>query len=194
MECTFDNSCSPQPVYEQVAKVLNISLENTKERLLTYYWNIIESKQRKEILPIAKKLTEQIASTDIEHVDGMEFFRKDCDSLKLALMKIRELQSKKKLEDFRTIKTRLDVEESPASVFKSKLTSQILSYLNQKDNAELKDAIARKLNVEVPEVGPLLLPRDTVSVPRFGECFPVLKYEEQDFTLRRARRIFHTLC
>jgi len=148
------NFYSLQPIYEQVAKILNMSIDNTKERLLNYYWNSIESRQRKGIIPLARRIAGLISSTGIELANRINLFKKERSNLKNILTKVKELQDKKMIEEFKSTK-KWNTEEFAIDVLKIRLIAQVLAYLNQKDNVELEKVIAKKLDAELESIGTL---------------------------------------
>lgn len=145
-----NNLYSLQPIYEQIAKALNISIDNTKERLLNYYWNSIENKQKQEIIPLAKRIAGVISSTGIECVNKINLFKGERSNLKNILIKVKELQDQKMIEEF---KSKWNKGELVIDVLRNKLIPQVLAYLNQKDNVELEELIKKKLGAEVELIG-----------------------------------------
>lgn len=144
-EYMFENFCAPQPVYENIAKVLDVHIDKAKDKLLNYYWTCIDNKEKKVVLPIVKRVSGRIADTSVKFVMPRSLFDGERNALKDALEKIKGLEERKKLPQLQPLKRKkLEDSETPEQILKTKLVTQILLQINQKANVPLQEELSRE--------------------------------------------------
>eukprot|EP00826_Nyctotherus_ovalis_P035023 TRINITY_DN2966_c0_g2_i2.p1 TRINITY_DN2966_c0_g2~~TRINITY_DN2966_c0_g2_i2.p1 ORF type:complete len:362 (-),score=122.16 TRINITY_DN2966_c0_g2_i2:149-1234(-) len=144
-EYMYENFCAPEPVYENVAKVLDIHVDKVKDKLLNYYWTCIDNKEKKAVFPIVRRVSACITDTSAEFIRSANLFDGERSALKGALEKIKELEERKKLPQLQLLKRKkLEDADTPEEILKTKLVSQILLQINQRTNTPLQEELNKE--------------------------------------------------
>jgi len=146
-EYMYDNFCQEEPVYEHVAKVLDIKVDRAKDKLLNYYLTCIDNKEKKLVLPIVRRVSAKITEPSVESIRSAKLFDKERNELKKVLKGIKELEEKKKLPQLQALKRKkLEGDDTPIEILKTKLVAQILLQINQKTNVVLQEALNKEVD------------------------------------------------
>lgn len=152
MKHVFDNSLHPEPIYKSISELLKIPKKLAKDHLLRYYLNLIESNQRRTVIPIAKKVAKRISQINTELIPRINIFKGEKRDLKKALAKIKQLEATKNIPELKSLKRKKPEDEEPEvdvkvlKILKKKLMTKILSLLDQNEDKSIEKEISRQLD------------------------------------------------
>jgi hypothetical protein len=174
-EYMYDNFCKEEPVYEHVAKVLDLKVDRARDKLLNYYLTCIDNKEKKVVLPIVRRVAAKITEPSVKFIQSARLFDKERSELKKALNEIKELEEKKKLPQLQVLKRKKLEDDDPTKILKTKLISQILLQINQKANAHLQEVLSKeidnslKLLDELPAISSVFKSITVNALPVIGQ-------------------------